>query len=448
MIKKPTLLVLLCALILGGAVYYFEFRSGSGAKPVIETTKPAFSVQPADIASFTITHPAQSGDTPVRFEKRDGIWQIVQPIQTEADQPTADGIIDAITSAQIAQTEPGTPDRRKAYGLDPAQISLEFQLKNGSKHTLLVGNTNFTGDSVYTVVDGGQTVSVLPQFLSTGASKSLADLRDHTVLHIDNAQVASFDLKNPAGDLAVSKVKDEWTFARPSGSLADKDAVDSVLAEVASAKMTSVASETADNLGRYGLASPAITFAATDDKGAKSTLIVGKKEGSGYFARDTSRSTIFLVNEDLYKKLSENFTDLRDKALIHVDMAGIHRVEVHNSSGAIVFSRKSDNPDEWTFESPDDQKGKSVAASKILDVVGALRAEEVIDHPAATSLAQLANPAVRVILTGENNKATELKISKPSGDFVYAQVSDSGALYKLKKQVVEDLDIKPADLIF
>ena len=93
-------------------------------------------------------------------------------------------------------------------------------------------------------------------------------------------------------------------------------------------------------------------------------------------------------------------------------------------------------------------EGKSAAASKILDIVNGLRADEVIDHPAPGLLSQFANPAVRVILTGENNKPTELKILKPSGDFVYAQVSDSSSLYKLKKQVGEDLDIKPADLVF
>ena len=66
----------------------------------------------------------------------------------------------------------------------------------------------------------------------------------------------------------------------------------------------------------------------------------------------------------------------------------------------------------------------------------------MIDHPAPGLLSQFANPAVSVILTGENNKPTELKISMPSGDFVYAQVSDSSLFYKLKKQVAEDLNIK------
>ena len=139
---------------------------------------------------------------------------------------------------------------------------------------------------------------MLPQFLSTGAGKSLADLRDRTVLHIDNANVASFSLKNSAGELAASKENDGWKFNKPPGSLGDKDAVNSVIAEVGSAKMNSVASETPDNLAKYGLASPAIVFTATDSKGTKSMLIVGKKEGDGYFARDTSQSAIFLINRE------------------------------------------------------------------------------------------------------------------------------------------------------
>ena len=446
MIKKPTLFVLLCAIIFGAAVYYFEFRSGKTQKAATDNTKPAFSVQASDIVSFTIAHPAQSGDMPVRFEKRGGIWEIVQPVQTEADQPTAGGIVDALSTARISQSEPGSPDRLKAYGLDPAQVSIEFQLQNGAKHTLLVGNANFGGDAVYTVIDGAKDVSLLPQFLSTGASKPLAELRDRAVLHMDNASVISFSLKNSAGDVAASKAKDEWQFARPAGSLADKDAVDSLLAAVANARMFSVASETSDNLAKYGLASPSITFSATDDKGAKSTLLVGKKSLTGYLARDPSRSAIFGIDDDLYKKLSVGFSDLRDKQVLHVDAASIRRVELQNESGTSAFSRNKDNPDEWDFELPADQKGKSAAASKILDPVSALRADEVMDHAPSNVVAQLAKPAIRVVLTDNDGKALELRISKPSGDFAYAQVGGSGPVYKVKKEIADTLNIKAADL--
>ena len=449
MIKKPTLVVLLLAIILGGVVYYYEFRAPKTEKPALDASKPAFpSFQPSDIASFTITHPAQPGDVPVRFENRAGKWQIVQPIQTPADQPIADGIADALSTAQIAQTEPGSPDRLKAYGLDPADVSIEFQLQNGARHTLLLGNQNFTGDSVYGVVDGAKDVALLPQFLSTGASKSLADLRDRSALGIDNARVTAFTLKNSSGNISASKQKDQWQFAQPAGTLADTDGVDSLLTAVAGARMISIASETPDNPAKYGLASPAIAFSATDDKGVQSTLLVGKKSPDGYYARDTSRSAIFVVNEDLYKKLSEKFADLRDKQVLHADSASIRRIEIQNSAGTSAFLRNKDNPDEWDFELPADQKGKNAAASKILDPVSALRADEVIDHapPAVTAL--LAKPAILVTLTDNDGKAIDVRISKPAGDFAYAQVNASGPVFKVKKQITDDLNLKPSDLTF
>ena len=171
MIKKTTLLVLLCAVALGAAVYYFDWKKGSEPKPAADTSKPAFTIQASDIVSFTLAHPAQPGDSPIRFEKRDGAWRIVQPIETDADQPTADGIVDQLAAARIAQTESGSADRRKAFGLDPPKVSVEFQLANGSKHTILIGDNDFAGESAYTIIDGGQNVSLLPQLLSTSVGQ-------------------------------------------------------------------------------------------------------------------------------------------------------------------------------------------------------------------------------------------------------------------------------------
>jgi len=39
-----------------------------------------------------------------------------------------------------------------------------------------------------------------------------------------------------------------------------------------------------------------------------------------------------------------------------------------------------------------------------------------------------------------------VQISKESGEFVYASTNDSSAIYKLKKQALQDLNLKPGDL--
>ena len=43
--------------------------------------------------------------------------------------------------------------------------------------------------------------------------------------------------------------------------------------------MKAVVAESADNLGKYGLNVPPITFTVTEDNGKSATLLVGKKEG-------------------------------------------------------------------------------------------------------------------------------------------------------------------------
>lgn len=165
MIKKTTLLVLVCAAALAAGVYYFDWKKGNESKPAVDSSKPAFSIQASDIVSFTIAHPARPGDSPIHFERRDGAWRIVQPVQTDADQSTAEGIVDQLAAARVSQTESGSSDRRKAFGLDPPQASVEFQLGNGSKHVILIGDKDFTGESAYTIVDSGQSVSLLPNCL-------------------------------------------------------------------------------------------------------------------------------------------------------------------------------------------------------------------------------------------------------------------------------------------
>ena len=244
-------------------------------------------------------------------------------------------------------------DRLKAYGLAPPHVSLEFQLKSGAKHTVLLGDKDFTGVSVYSVIDGGRDVSLLPLSLDTSADKPFDELRDRNVLHIDNGKVASFELKNSSGDLSAVKqgTKDQpqWKFRKPGGDiLADAESVNALLAAVATTKMTSITSETSDNLAKYGLSNPAVTFSAVDEAGQKLTLLVGKKEGSGYLARDASRPTIFVINDDLYKKLSETFADLRDKNLVHVTESDISHIEIHNANATMAVSRKQGSDFDWT----------------------------------------------------------------------------------------------------
>jgi hypothetical protein len=460
MIKKSTLIVLLLAVIAGATAYYFDWKRGQKETEngPADTTKPAFTLQPEDISSLTISYPADPKSQSIHFEKQNGVWQITQPLQTGADEASLQGILQQLGSVRIAQTEPGTPDRLKVFGLETPDVALDFQMKNGTKHSLRLGKKDFTGVSVYAVVDNAKDVALLPESLLVSADKSLQDLRDHAVLDFVPGEVNSFDLKNPSGELAAAKDHDAWKFTKPATAAADADAINSLLSAVANARMTTIASETSEGLAKYGLASPAITFSASVGKGKTATLSVGKKEGDEYFARDTSRPTIFRINQALYQKLSENFSALRDKKLAHFDPAAITHAEIHNASATILCSRK--NESDWACDAmdqnndkakqndqqKDSQQGKPASLDKLFTPLQQATADEILDHPTSAQLATLTKPAFAAILTDKSGKVLKVEISKESGGFVYARTTEAPTIYKLKPQVLAGLNFKLADL--
>lgn len=443
MIKKPTLVVLVCAVAFIGIYYLVSWRSQKADKAAAAPLKPAFTLKASDITGLTVTRPAKADQPAIRLDKANGKWTLDQPVQTAADSSVVDTSVDNLTSARITQSEPYGPDRLKAFGLDPAQVSVELQSKSGPKHTLLIGDKVFDGSSVYAIIDGAKTVSVLPDSVLTSTDKSLDDWRDHTVLQITSSQVPSFTLKNPSGEIDLKKSKDQWSFTKPSDTRADQDSIDALLTAVQNAKFTNVANEKSEDLAKYGLASPAVALTASDDTGKKFILDVGKKDGNDYFARDTSRPMIFHVNSDLYTQLTKSFSDLRDKKVLHADAADLNRIEIHDDHGSLVATKTGDT---WKIESPDAQKGKTAAPFKLVDPLTALRADQVIDHAGADITSKLSKPAIEVTLTDKNKKTTTLRVSKPAGDVVYAQSSDAPSVYKLKKQDFDNLDLDPSSV--
>jgi hypothetical protein len=313
MIKKPTWVVLICALVFGGLAYSLERLHGKSAQSA-EIPNLAFSIRASDIDGLTFAHPAKPNRPAIRVVKRNGTWQIVEPVDTLADQAWLSGIADGIADASITQTETISSDRLKVYGLNPPQFSLQFQAGNGTVHTLLFGNLDFLGTSVYCMVDHSKIVWLLPSSILVSSDKSVFELRDRTVLNIDSDGVTSFRLSNPSGEITASKEGADWRFSKPRSGKVDQRAVTSLLSSVAEAKMAAVASEEATDLKQYGLRNPAVTFTAFTNDGKSFTLIAGKDSAGDYFARDVSRPTIFRIGAELYRSLSAKYEDFRTVA--------------------------------------------------------------------------------------------------------------------------------------
>jgi hypothetical protein len=448
--KRSTLIVVLIAAALGSFVYFYDSKRAAGPAPEDASWKSAFSVQVGDITGLTLQNKSNPGK--IVFSRRGSQWNITQPVDTAADQGAISGIVSDLASDKIQRSfVPADPLSK--YGLDPPALTLEFETKAGAKHTLKLGDKDFSGTLAYALVDGSKQIGMIPVALLNEADQPLLQLRDRDVLALHGAEISAVALENPSGDVELVKDTSGWKISKPHPAGADQSAADALVSSLDTAKFTAVVSETPDeaekNSAKYGLTHPVVTLDLTTKGGQQFHLLISKGTAKdtkdNYYARDTSRAMIFQVDANLFSSLDKKFFDLRDKSILHFDSAQIASVEVKNANGTIACSQGKD--DKWTLVQSVADKGKAIQIWKVLDPLQNARATAIYDSPSAPILAHLATPAIEVTLTDKSGKTTTVRISPAVKDSVYVRASAEAEVYELSTQILKDLGFKPADLL-
>ena len=447
--KKSTLIVLLVAVALGAFVYFYDSKHAAGPPSEEASWKPAFSVQVGDVAGLTIEN--KSNPSPIVFARQGSDWKITQPVDTSADQSALTSIVSDLATDKIERSFAPDGSLTK-YGLDPPTVTISFDAK-GAKHTLKLGDKDFSSSLVYAQADSSKQIGLIPASLLDETNKPLLQLRDRDVLDLNGADISAVALKDSSGGLALSKDASGWKITKPQPVDADQSAADSLVSSLDTAKFTAVVSEDSarapKDLAQYGLSHPAVTLDLTAKGGKQFHLLIGKgttkDTKDNFYARNASRPMIFQVDSNLYNSLDKKFFDLRDKSIVHFDSANISLIELKNSSGTIECSQGKN--DEWTMVQPVANKGKSIQSWKVLDPLQNARATAIYDSPSPAILAHFARPAIVVTLTDKSGKTTTVSISPAVKNSVYVRTSAGPAVYELNTQILKDLGFKPADLL-
>lgn len=436
--KKSTLIVVAVAIALACFVYFYDSKHSS-KPPVDETSKPAFAVKADTISSLTI----HNASTTVSLSKSGADWNLTQPIDTRADQTAVGSIVNDLSDLQIQRSFTPTDNLSKYALADPA-LKIEFRGANGSLHTVELGSKDFSNSSVYAVVDGSKQIDMVSPSLFDDSNKPVSQLRDRSILDLNNSQVTALTLTDPDGKFSVTKAEAGWEISSPRHALADSNTIDALVSSLSSSKFTNVVSETGSDPAKYGLGHPTLTLDATAQGGKQFHLVLSKK-GTDYYGRDLSRPLIFSVDASTYNSFDKNFFDLRDKGILQFDPTTVATVTVQNANGTMECSQGKNG--QWSMVEPVDDKGKGIQSWKILDPLQNTRATKIYDSPSSAILAHLKKPAIQLTLIDRSKKTTTIEISAASGNSVYVRTSAGPEVYEVGTQILTDLDFKPSDLL-
>lgn len=424
---------------MGVAVYFLEIRRGTPEEKN-DTARLAFEFKREDIAALTLNRAGNS----VVIEEREGKWVIHQPVSAEADQSAVDSMASALTEARVERSLAASPDELRSFGLAEPAVTVEVKLKDGALHRIALGDKDYSGLSVYAKLDESKDVVLLPVSVLTSADKSLDDLRDRSVIGISQFEIGSLELVNEAGRIVLAKQDGDWRIESPTAWTADRSEVDSLLTELTSAKATEFVAEPAADPAQYGLDKPAIKVTVRLQDGGDRSVEIGSKTEESYFAR-RSGGPVFKVEESLYEVLNVKHSDLRDKSIVKLDRDNLKRLEVKNANLKLVAEKADDG--RWLVKEPADRKDKEIDADRIFSPLDPGKATEILDNPPAAIAGKMAKPVVEVRLIGGDGKATALSISAADKDIAYVQIKGRREVYKVGRQLLDDLSFKIDDVV-
>jgi hypothetical protein len=440
---KGTLILLIIVLGLGAFIYFYEYKGKDEREKAKQSENQIWKLESDSIRQLDIF---ANGQNVTLVRNKQNVWSITAPKLYQADADEVNRLANAASDIRRDSVLEENAADLERFGLNPPRCSLKIRTGQGKDYEIRFGQTNPIGSFSYAIVTGSKSVLLVENSAAEAFNKKLDDLRDHTVLNFDKADVQSVSIKNEKGDLELAKDNNDlWWLTRNERVAADSPGIRGILNSLSMARIKEFYPDSADQK------SPSIEHPLIDvsvvygkNRSTKRLLIGSEKSNSGaeklYLAKNESRPDLFYVDKELVDKLLQSRGDLREKALAVFQRWDVDSISLKNDKGSFILSKSNG---EWFIGG---KKAKWDAVNGIMDALEK-KVADLIEKPAANSKYGLDKPPVQVTLRQANNVVVECSVGGSTAKGVYAQINGDPAVKVIDLESAAKLHVGESDLI-
>ncbi|MEB3295120.1 MAG: DUF4340 domain-containing protein [Synechococcales bacterium] len=190
--QRTSIFLFCSAILLGLGVYGWATTSQPNSSLSSSTqesseSQPIFTFKEEEIQALTVK--TLVSDLTVEKNPQPGKvgWQMTRPDRVAASDAAVAYLTDLLTTAKSDRTLSVKPDRKVEFGLDQPLATVEIQLANQQKQTLVLGKPNFNRTALYAIAnppqDANQDLAVLlvPTTFESAVTRSLAEWKQTQV---------------------------------------------------------------------------------------------------------------------------------------------------------------------------------------------------------------------------------------------------------------------------
>jgi hypothetical protein len=371
-------------------------------------------------ASKVIGVVRKMGSETLELSKNDEGWQIVKPAVTRGDDDRLHSLLEQLANLRASRVAAYPAKDLKDFGLDApaAEITLRTPGTDGklADRVLKLGKP-IEGSKAerYSMVDGGQTVYVLP-----GA---LADRLTGTPLTFRNRNLARFAdadkvvVERGTRKATFTKVDGTWKMTDPIEAEAEHADLEEFLFGkdgVAKLQADELVAEKPTDLKPFGLDKPTARWHFYAGDKEVMNLAIGNHESTNVrtYAQLAGNDLVFLLKPKLSAQVLAEYRQ-RSVWTVPPDAAQVESVRFGYSANPFTFERVGSN---WFVNGKPELKVNTRAVSDALSALAGLKIDHfVVDKGADLALYGLDKPRLILEVQTPTGKRV-LHIGRPEGE--------------------------------
>lgn len=172
------------ALLLGAGVLISEAQRSSSSPDselAQKAENPLFSFEEEAVTALTVE---RNGETLEFKRDEQGTWQMLRPTATPAEEGAVAFLLSRLLTDAPLRKITLTSEQQAQFGFDKPSGRVKLTLNDGKTHTVILGAKDFSGNSLYALVDQtvplAQNVSEVPLYVvsldvANGVDRPLAE---------------------------------------------------------------------------------------------------------------------------------------------------------------------------------------------------------------------------------------------------------------------------------
>ena len=404
MTLSPTSRVLfVVALVALAAFALLELPRRRAAERALDTAHRLFPPFEQPVDGVDIVRPGER----LRIEVRGTHWQVVAPVDDQAEYSRVATLLDEITKAEVERNL-GPAEDLAAYGLAPPVAVVTLTAGADTVAYLELGSHTVDGSLTYARRRDGD-VLLLPPAVVAAATLPLSAYRDQRIVHVDVDEVAAFDVRR-GGDPPVRwqrRGRDAW-FTVVHGDTVAGDSVEipTYLRRFRGMRVRSVVAPV-DTAGAFARPAGAVTFHKRGVAPAV-TLRFAARADSVYWGRVDGDTRVVVVHGNVPGALEASLATLRDRRLLQFSPLRAKRIQVATADTSAVLVRAGEA---WALPNPALGRVDPRAAADFVRALRALR----FDHVIAGSPRDAEPSAFTLVVAAEGDTILDELRARPRG---------------------------------